>query len=106
MFGQARKVALETVYHSKESTAAKSEAVAADFEEVAASCGHFSSSLQDLAENVVTYLDAVRDLEQETKNGPWNLSWTWLYFWRRRRIQLPADHESGKSLLLGPENAD
>lgn len=82
LFETSRKEALILVYKSKAISRANSVQVAADFEEVAASCGHFSSSLQDLAENCVTYLDTLGMLENEVQHRGWRRSWWWLRFWR------------------------
>ncbi|KAL9081671.1 MAG: hypothetical protein Q9159_007149 [Coniocarpon cinnabarinum] len=106
LFNQARKDALETVYKSKEITQAKSVAVAADFEEVAASCGHFSSSLQDLAEGVLAYIDAVNELEQDVhRRSP--RSWNWIFHWRRvPGIRLPDDHENARPSMMEHQDID
>ena len=93
LFNESRRKALDIVYKSKEVTQAKSVAVAADFEEIAASCGHFSSSLQDLAEGVLAYLDTVGELEHEIKHQSNHRSWHWMMFWRRGQIRLPGDNE-------------
>lgn len=106
LFNQARKGALDTVYRSKAMTQAKSVAVAADFEEVAASCGHFASSLQDLAEGVLDYLDIVNELEQETMHRPSHRSWYWLFFWRRSQIRLPEDHENARPSVMEHSDID
>jgi hypothetical protein len=83
LFLSARKEALATVYQSKIPTKTGSLEVAADFEEVAASCGYFSSSLQDFAEDMVTFLDVLEQLKENSKRYPRKRSWTWLKFWRR-----------------------
>jgi len=58
--------------------------VEADFEEVAASCGYFSFSLQDFAEEMEIYLETLDELKQEIDESPRRRSWTWLKFWRRK----------------------
>ena len=106
LFNQARKEALETVYKSKEIMQAKSVAVAADFEEVAASCGHFSSSLQDLAEGVLSYLDTIGELDQDF-HGANRRSWNWMCFWRRPSgIRLPDDHEHAQPSAMEHQDID
>lgn len=84
LFAENRKQALRVVYRSKAITLARSSHVAVDFEEVAASCGHFSTSLQDLAENVVKYLDILDELEEEITERTHGRSWWWAAFWRRQ----------------------
>jgi len=75
---------LNTVYQSKHINQNKDTSRTADFEEVAASCGHFSSSLQDFAENCLDYLDILDDLELEYERHG-RRSWNWLRFWRHHR---------------------
>ncbi|KAK1812786.1 hypothetical protein LTR12_012813 [Friedmanniomyces endolithicus] len=60
----------------------KSEAVLADIEEVSACCGHFSFSLLDLAEDVLTYLNILDELKVEMEHP--HYSWQWLVLWARR----------------------
>lgn len=83
LFVNARKEALASVYRNKIPTKTGSMAVAADFEEVAASCGYFSSSLQDFAEDMVTFLDVLDDLKENAKRYPRKRTWRWLKFWRK-----------------------
>ena len=80
LFVNARKEALAAVYRNKVPTKTGSVEVAADFEEVAASCGYFSSSLQDFAEDMVTFLDILEELK--AKRHTRHRSWDWLKFWR------------------------
>ncbi|KAF9733107.1 hypothetical protein PMIN01_08790 [Paraphaeosphaeria minitans] len=83
LFLNARNEALATVYQNKITTKTGSLEVAADFEEVAASCGYFASSLQDFAEDMVIFLDVLEQLKDNAKRYPRQRSWTWLKFWRR-----------------------
>ncbi|KAJ4347011.1 uncharacterized protein N0V89_010945 [Didymosphaeria variabile] len=98
LFKGARKEALATVYQNKITTSTGSLEVAADFEEVAASCGYFSSSLQDFAEDMVTFLDVLEELKDNAKCSPRKRSWTWLKFWRKwswyRSSKLTDDAEN------------
>jgi hypothetical protein len=72
---------LAAVYQSRQIDQNKGTTEIAGFEEVAASCGHFSSSLLDFAENCLDYLDILDDLElQYEQHG--RRSWNWLKFWR------------------------
>jgi hypothetical protein len=47
LYSSARAEALKELYKSKDLDKTRPENVEADFEEVAASCGHFSFSLYD-----------------------------------------------------------
>jgi hypothetical protein len=80
LFANARREALQAVYRHKIPQTGSVE-VAADFEEVAASCGYFSSSLQDFAEDMVTFLDILEELKD--RRYPRRRSWKWVKFWRR-----------------------
>ncbi|KAF2747172.1 hypothetical protein M011DRAFT_468061 [Sporormia fimetaria CBS 119925] len=96
LFINARKEALNAVYKHKIPHRTTSVAVAADFEEVAASCGYFSSSLEDFAEDMVTFLDILEELK--AARYPRRRSWNWLKFWKRfqwhKRIRLGDSEES------------
>lgn len=83
LFINARKEALAMVYQNKIPAKTGSVEVAADFEEVAASCGYFSSSLQDFAEDMVTFLDVLEQLKENAKRYPRKRTWDWLKFWQR-----------------------
>lgn len=87
LFRKSRKEALNLVYKSKELSVTYSLHIAADFEEVAASCGHFSSSLEDFAEHCLRYLDILDELELEMNERPRGRTWHWLLlFWRKRDL--------------------
>jgi len=96
LYSKSRKEALELVYKSKEITLTKSIQVAADFEEVAASCGHFSSSLEDFADHTLTYLDILGELDQTMYNH--SRSWRWIY--ERGAPSLKIDNETTPALVL------
>jgi hypothetical protein len=83
LFVNARKEALALVYSNKIPTKTGSVAVAADFEEVATSCGYFSSSLQDFAEDMVTFLDVLEELKANSKQHPRKRTWEWMRVWRK-----------------------
>lgn len=96
LFVNARKEALSAVYLNKMPDKTGSVEVAADFEEVAASCGYFSSSLQDFAEDMVTFLDMLEQLKENAKRYPRKRTWQWMKFWRRWswfRKTFPSDDE-------------
>lgn len=105
LFIGARKEALALVYQNKVPMKTGSVEVAADFEEVAASCGYFSSSLQDFAEDMVTFLDVLEQLKENAKRHPRKRSWEWLKFWRKWslfQVSKPVD-DTGKCMYsFGP----
>lgn len=68
--------------HSRTLFDRQPDEVLADIEEVSACCGHFSFSLLDFAEDVLTYLDVLDDLKSEM-DAPVK-SWNWLAFWKKR----------------------
>lgn len=80
IYNTARRNSLQEVYRIIEMGRIKSEKIQADIEEVAAACGHFSYSLQAVAQEADAYLDVLEDLKYtialETR------SWNWLKFWR------------------------
>jgi hypothetical protein len=97
LFASARRDALQAVYRHKIPHKTGSVEEAADFEEVAASCGYFSSSLQDFAEDMVTFLDILEELKH--RRYPRTRSWNWLKFWRRwSRSRPPSD--SGAATII------
>ncbi|KAF2739414.1 hypothetical protein EJ04DRAFT_508707 [Polyplosphaeria fusca] len=98
MFASARKEALVMVYKNKIPSKTGSVEVAADFEEVAASCGYFSSSLQDFAEDMVTFLDVLEDLKANTES-PRRRTWNWLKFWRKWTQSKQSSDSEQTSLL-------
>ena len=83
LYTKSRGEALSLLYKSKELNQTRPLEVEADFEEVAASCGHFSFSLQDFAAEITEYLDILDDLKNEVENSPKGRTWRWLKFWQR-----------------------
>lgn len=71
----------------------------ADFEEVAASCGYFSFSLQDFANEMKVYLGLLEDLKDEIEHRPQGRTWKWLRFWRflRRKNKEDNSNDPGKN---------
>ncbi|KAJ6286916.1 hypothetical protein J3E71DRAFT_207907 [Bipolaris maydis] len=82
LFADARREALSGIYTNKIPTRTSSAAVAADFEEVAASCGYFSSSLIDFAEDMVGFLDILEELKANVNRYPRQRTYNWLKFWK------------------------
>ena len=79
LYDNARGNALQELYKSIEMGRAKSEKIQADIEEVAAACGHFSFTLQAVAEEMDSYLDVLEDLKHTKETH--GRSWDWLKFW-------------------------
>lgn len=88
LYQSARNDALNMVYPQKDFVKTKSVETEADYEEVAASCGHFSFSLQAFAEQLKEILEVLDELKLETDERPNGRSWGWLRFWR----PTPPDH--------------
>lgn len=98
LFNDARKNALEELYKNIELGRPRSDKIKADFEEVAAACGHFSFSLQTFGEEMTKYLDVLDELKYASEHQ--RRTWRFLMFWRdakgRRHTQptlLPFETE-------------
>jgi len=89
LYRDSRKHALGKLYQSRALNGPRPLDILADLEEVAASCGHFSFSLLDFAEECLLYLDALEELRDEIQRSPKHRSWRWLMFWR---IQNEDEH--------------
>ncbi|CZT44109.1 related to Lactobacillus putative histidine protein kinase SppK [Rhynchosporium secalis] len=106
LYSSARADALKELYKSKELDRERPESIEADFEEVAASCGHFSFSLQSFAEEMQTFLSILEDLKDRTeKDNP--RTWNWLKFWRNSKARVSnSAHsipEEEESLIQHPQ---
>ncbi|KAF7540930.1 hypothetical protein G7Z17_g12075 [Cylindrodendrum hubeiense] len=97
LYNSARADSLQELYRIIELGRARSEKIQADIEEVAAACGHFSFSLQAVAEETDAYLDVLEDLKYTTETS--SRSWQWLRFWHH----LPSFREAKKFPLDDPE---
>jgi hypothetical protein len=86
---------LKELYKSKELDRDRPENVEADFEEVAASCGHFSFSLQTFANEMQTYLSILEDLKDATENRD-QRSWKWVQFWRESKAKKAHSPEASE----------
>lgn len=82
LYTEARRKALKAVYDQKDLYRDRPVEVEADWEEVAASCGHFSFSLLDVAEQVKQYLILLDELQLEVTERPAGRTWKWLKFWK------------------------
>jgi Fusaric acid resistance protein-like len=90
LYSNARKTSLALLYRTKDLAASRPEAMEADLEEVAASCGHFSYSLLNFAEEMKTYLNVLDELRHEIERPEPKRTWNWLKFWRRKAGAPPA----------------
>ena len=105
LYKNARKESLNLLYRTKDLAASRPLALEADLEEVAASCGYFSFSLQNVAEEMLTYLDVLEELKEETER-PWHTrSWNWLKFWKHGKREGTSNFEDAtdterQSLIL------
>ncbi|KAH6631196.1 Fusaric acid resistance protein-like-domain-containing protein [Chaetomium sp. MPI-SDFR-AT-0129] len=104
LFNEARAHALEELYKTLELERTRSESIQADFEEVAAACGHFSFSLQTFGEEMQKYLDVLDDLKFADERR--KRSWHWLMWWRKdsrdpgqKALTLPYDNEEQARLI-------
>lgn len=100
LYTNAREQALALLYKKQDLTKSRSAELEADFEEVAASCGYFSFSLLDFANEMKQYLEILDDLKLETEERPGGRSWEWLKFWRKFKQQHPADKHHDPSKWL------
>ncbi|KAH6985778.1 Fusaric acid resistance protein-like-domain-containing protein [Ilyonectria sp. MPI-CAGE-AT-0026] len=104
LYNSARADSLQELYRIIELGWARSEKIQADIEEVAAACGHFSFSLQAVAEETDAYLDVLEDLKYTTETS--SRSWCWLKFWQylpsRGAKNYPLDDPETESLIPKP----
>ncbi|KAI1303437.1 ribosomal protein L19 [Xylaria venustula] len=81
LYNESRGAALEELYKRIENARSASESIQADFEEVAAACGHFSFSLLSFADEMKKYLDALEELKYTSEQE--RRTWSWLKFWNK-----------------------
>jgi hypothetical protein len=98
LYSSARANALKELYKHKELDKNRTESIEADFEEVAASCGHFSFSLYDFGTEMQTFLAILEDLKDGTENRR-NRSWKWLRFWQRSKAKTIGEDPEQEPLL-------
>ncbi|KAI0179175.1 Fusaric acid resistance protein-like-domain-containing protein [Hypoxylon sp. FL1284] len=98
LYNQARGNALEELYKTIELGRHRSETVQADFEEVAAACGHFSFSLLSFADEMQIYLDTLDDLRDATEQN--KRSWKWLMVWKHIKLPSRTKGEDPEQLSL------
>ena len=108
LYAGAREKSLALIYKSKDLNKTRPMDMEAVCEEVAASCGHFSFSLQEFANELTAYLDILDELKIEIEDRPKGRTWKWLKFWSKyQRSTSPAPHKdpgkyipSGQTLCL------
>jgi hypothetical protein len=106
LYNEARANALEEVYKTLELDRTRTESLKADFEEVAAACGHFSFSLQTFGEEMLKYLDVLDDLKFVDEHR--SKSWHWMKWWqhdkagRATMTTLPYDNDEERAPLIKP----
>ncbi|KAK5632109.1 hypothetical protein RRF57_007823 [Xylaria bambusicola] len=81
LYNESRGKALEELYKTIENARSSSESIQADFEEVAAACGHFSFSLLSFADEMKKYLDALEELKYMSDQS--QRTWGWLKVWNK-----------------------
>lgn len=102
LYNEARGNALQDLYLNIQLGRTHSEAIQADIEEVAAACGHFSFSLQAVAEEMDQYLEVLEDMKHTTTYV--KRSWEWLKFWKR--FGLPRSQKKRLPVVDDPEQED
>ncbi|KAL7928438.1 Fusaric acid resistance protein-like domain-containing protein [Trichoderma chlorosporum] len=99
LYNTARGKALRELYRSIELGRSRTENIQADIEEVAAACGHFSFSLQAVADEMDAYLDVLESLQHSMKHP--DRSWKWIKFWRNWKLfQRRGDFDAESEPLL------
>lgn len=86
LYRDARNDSLNLLYRQREILKVSSLETEADIEEVAASCGHYSFSLQEFAEQLKGVLDILDELQLEIEERPNGRSWKWLKPWRSGKV--------------------
>ena len=100
LFITARHDALKTLYTQRITIKDRAPDVDADIEEVAASCGHFSSCLEDFAEDTVAYLEVLQDLKSVLNDNDFRRTWNWMKFWRKKSPSERQARDDGKEHKL------
>ena len=97
LYRNSRKGALNLIYLQKDFIKIRTLEIEADLEQVAASCGHFSFSLQEFGEQLKDFLQILDELQLETEERPNGRSWSWLKTWRSNR----PDNRGARQSLSG-----
>ena len=85
LYRDARASALKVVYDKKDMDRNRPLEVEADWEETAASCGYFSSSLEEVAKQMQEYLEILDEMQLELEEMPAGRTWSWMKFWHITR---------------------
>ncbi|EEY14224.1 conserved hypothetical protein [Verticillium alfalfae VaMs.102] len=106
VYNDTRTSALRDLYKSIELGRARTEKIQADIEEVAAACGHFSFSLQNVAEDIDAYLTVLEDLKYARATS--GHTWRWLKFWKQweKPAVKPDPNDPDQEALLQPSAAE
>jgi Fusaric acid resistance protein-like len=105
LYTEARQEALQAVYNQKDLHRNRPIEVEADWEEVAASCGHFSFSLLEVAEQVKEYLSILDELQLEVEECPAGRTWSWLKFWKSKEpIRPDVEDPEAEQMIDEPNN--
>ena len=91
LYRDARDSALQAVYDKKDMDRNRPIEVEADWEEAAASCGHFSITLIEVADQMKEYLAMLDDLQLEIEEMPAGRTWSWFKFWQITRNRFNRD---------------
>lgn len=83
-FNIARAKGLQEMYEHSTLRDSKSPSLQAELEQVAAACGHFTYSLQSVAEEVQKYLDLIDNMKYTEEHGKRGWSWLWRGFKRSK----------------------
>ncbi|KAK2750654.1 hypothetical protein FQN57_002727 [Myotisia sp. PD_48] len=112
LYSSSRNDALNLIYSQKDLMVLNGGSLEyeADLEEVAASCGHFSFSLQELGEQLKEFLEILDKLQLEVEERPNGRSWNWLKPWKRKPADCDEDllqtADDALKQLHGPESRD
>jgi hypothetical protein len=108
MYKVARDEALKIIYEKKQTSKSHSLEIDADWEEAAASCGHFSFSLLEVAEQINDYLVILDQMQLEIEEAPAGRTWSWLKFWQssRNRERLSNIDPDMAALVEHADNLD
>jgi Fusaric acid resistance protein-like len=107
LYTKARQDALKAVYDQRDMDRHSPIEVEADWEEVAASCGHFSFSLLEVAEQVKEYLCILDELQLEVEERPAGRTWSWLRFWRTNTgARLRSERLEADQMIDDPDASD
>ncbi|KAK6528080.1 hypothetical protein TWF281_009337 [Arthrobotrys megalospora] len=93
LYTEKRKLALDQLYNHQDISGRKSADLAADQEEVAASCGHFAYSLEDFGKELFDLLEILDQLEG-LQEIPLPRTWHWLNPFRHL-FRKPNEVEDG-----------